>query len=69
MLDSSMVGLEKRGAVPMADRGMAVCVVSWILVVAMVFTLITRLSMKFAVIKRGAKFGLDDIFIVLAAVG
>lgn len=64
-----MDGLVKRRTAPIAERGMVVCVVSWILVVAMVFTLITRLSMKFAVIKKGRKFGLDDVFIVLAAVG
>jgi hypothetical protein len=69
MLDDVMDGLEKRRTAPVADRGMVVSVVSWILLVAMVFTLITRLSMKFAVIKKGPKFGLDDIFIVLAAVG
>jgi hypothetical protein len=61
--------LEKRRTAPMGDRGMIVAVVSWILLVAMIFTLITRLAMKFAVVKRGRKFGSDDAFIVLAAVG
>lgn len=51
----------------MGDRGMIVGVVSWILLVAMIFTLLTRLAMKFAVTKRGPKFGMDDLFIVLAA--
>lgn len=51
----------------MGDHGMIVGVVSWILLVAMIFTLLTRLAMKFAIIQRGHRFGTDDIFIVLAA--
>ncbi|KAF2279114.1 uncharacterized protein EI97DRAFT_440579 [Westerdykella ornata] len=67
MLNGVAAALEKRRESPMGDRGMIVSVVSWILVVAMVFTLITRLTMKFVVIKKGRRFGLDDVFIVLAA--
>lgn len=51
----------------MGDRGMIVSAVSWILLVAMIFTLLARLGMKYAMLKRGHKFGLDDVFIVLAA--
>jgi hypothetical protein len=69
MLDGVVDVLARRRTAPMGDRGMIVGVVSWILVVVMVFTLLTRLAMKFAVAKRGRKFGLDDVFIVLAAVG
>jgi hypothetical protein len=68
MLDGAMEGLEKRGTAPMAHRGMVVCVTSWVLTVVMLITFFTRLSMKFTVIKKGRKFGVDDLFIVLAAV-
>lgn len=52
----------------MADRGMILSVVSWILLVAMICILITRLAMKFAMSRKGHRFGMDDVFIVLAAV-
>lgn len=69
MLDGEVEVLRRRRTAPMADRGMIVSVVSWLFLVAMVFTLLTRLAMKWAKsTKKRSLLGLDDVFIVLAAV-
>ncbi|KAF2260658.1 hypothetical protein CC78DRAFT_584562 [Lojkania enalia] len=67
MLDGWGGIFERRHTAPIGDRGMIVSVVSWILLVVMVFILTTRFAMKFAMGQKGRRFGLDDIFILLAA--
>ncbi|KAF2192857.1 hypothetical protein K469DRAFT_729949 [Zopfia rhizophila CBS 207.26] len=66
MLDGAVEILERRRTAPIADRGMIVGVTSWVLLVATIFTVLTRLAMKLAVSKTRYKFGLDDVFIILA---
>jgi len=65
----------RRTTVPIGDRGLIVSVVTWVLLVAMVCSLLVRLGLKFAVCGRNKnrgthvrRVGLDDVFIVLAAV-
>jgi hypothetical protein len=60
--------LETRRTAPIADRGMIISVVSWILFVIMTCILLTRFALKLALSKKGAVFGWDDTFIVAAAV-
>ncbi|KAF2009667.1 hypothetical protein BU24DRAFT_80507 [Aaosphaeria arxii CBS 175.79] len=67
MLDGVVYTLERRRTSPMEDRGVIVNVVSWILLVAMVFVLFTRFAMKLACSPKGRRFGTDDILIGFAA--
>lgn len=68
MLDGFAEVLTKRRTAPIGDRGIIVSAVSWVMLVATILTLLARLAMKLAVSKKKKKFGLDDLFIVLAAV-
>lgn len=66
----NMLGsLYPRQVVPEADNGLVVDIVSWVLLVAMIFTLLTRFTLKLALSRKAYKFGWDDITILLAAVG
>lgn len=67
MLDGVVEGLAKRRAEPMEDPGMMVAAISWMLLVAMVFTIILRFSLKLAKSTDTVMFGLDDVFVGLAA--
>ncbi|KAF2472368.1 uncharacterized protein BDR25DRAFT_312921 [Lindgomyces ingoldianus] len=67
MLDGVVEVLEARRTAPIGDRGIIVSSVSWVMLVATIFTLLTRLAMKLALSKKEHKFGLDDVFIILAA--
>lgn len=53
---------------PLADRGMITNIVSWILLVVAIATLIARFAMKLSMSKQSRRLGLDDLFIMLAAV-
>ena len=48
MFDGVVEGLAKRRAEPMEDPGMIVAAISWMLLVAMIFTVILRYSLKLA---------------------
>lgn len=52
----------------MGDHGTVINVVSWILLVTALGTLIARFAMKLSIKNKANRFGLDDIFILLAAV-
>ncbi|KAF2654813.1 hypothetical protein K491DRAFT_716808 [Lophiostoma macrostomum CBS 122681] len=67
MLDGVVELLEKRRTPPIADKGMIVSVVSWIMFIIMLCVLLTRMALKLALSKKGAVFGCDDTFIVAAA--
>lgn len=51
----------------MEDPGMIVAAVSWALLVAMLFTVLLRFSLKYAKSSNTGIFGLDDLFVGLAA--
>ena len=61
--------LDRRRIAPIGDRGLIVSVVSWVLLVAMVFTLLGRLVVKGVVCRNSKRWvNWDDGFILLAAV-
>jgi hypothetical protein len=61
--------LEKRRDAPLADHGVIVSVVSWILLVAMLIILGARMLMKQVLRKNEQRlFGLDDVFLFAAVV-
>jgi hypothetical protein len=68
MLHGVVATLDRRRTAPMADRGTVMNVVSWLLLVVTVFTVVTRFAMKMIVGKKGRRFALDDVFIILALV-
>jgi hypothetical protein len=53
---------------PMGNPGTIMNVVSWILLAIVVCTLVARLAMKLSMRTKRRRFGLDDVFIGLAAV-
>lgn len=66
MLDGMLDVLERRRNASMADRGTVMNVVSWLLLVVTVCTVLTRFAMKMVMGRKGRRFGLDDLFIILA---
>ena len=68
MLDEAMQTLYKRRIASMADRGTILNIVSWILLAVVVCTLVARFGMKLSMKTSRARFGLDDLFVALAAV-
>lgn len=68
MFDGVVEGLAKRRAEPMEDPGMMVAAISWMLLVAMVIIVILRFALKLAKSTNTPMFGLDDVFVGLAAV-
>ncbi|CAI6332054.1 unnamed protein product [Periconia digitata] len=58
----------QRETAPMANRGTIVNVVSWLLLVLSMCTLVARFCMKLSIKNHAKRFGLDDLFIVIAAV-
>jgi hypothetical protein len=63
-----MQTLYRRETAPMAGRGTVMNIVSWMLLAVAVCTLVARFAMKLSMKTRRRKFGLDDLFIGLAAV-
>jgi len=68
MLDAIVNVLDRRRAENVNDHATVVSVVSWVLLVAMIFTLLARMTMKMAYARKGHRFAWDDVFIILAAV-
>jgi hypothetical protein len=66
--DSAMTALYRRQTAPIADRGMIINIVSWILLAIAVCALVARFAMKLAMKSSQNNLGLDDIFVSLAAV-
>lgn len=63
-----MAVLEKRRTAQMGDHGTIINIVSWMLAAISLCTLIARFAMKFSIKDRTRRFGLDDTFILFAAV-
>jgi len=58
----------RRTTISMGSRGNVINIVSWMLLAVVVCTLIARFVMKFSMKTKRTRFGLDDLFIALAAV-
>ncbi|KAF2439639.1 hypothetical protein P171DRAFT_436271 [Karstenula rhodostoma CBS 690.94] len=58
--------LEKRRTAPMGDRGTVVNIVSWLLTVVAICLLTARFTMRLSIKDKTRRFGLHDLFIVLA---
>jgi|TARA_R110002003_G_scaffold3_13_gene57 hypothetical protein len=63
-----MEALYRRQTALIADRGMIMNIVSWILLAIAVCALVARFAMKLAMKSSQKKLGLDDLFVSLAAV-
>jgi hypothetical protein len=68
MVAVAMQSLVRRKSAPITDRGTMLNIVSWMLLAVVVCTLIARFAMKLSVTTKRRRFGLDDLFIALAAV-
>lgn len=68
MPDGAVAALLRRRTAPMADRGTILNIVSWMLLAIVVCTLVARFAMKLSMKTAKRRFGLDDLFIGLAAV-
>ena len=69
MYHGVMEVLDKRRTAPMGDHGTVLNVISWILLVISMCTLVARFCMKLSIKDKSRRFGSDDLFIALAAVG
>jgi hypothetical protein len=58
----------KRTTISMGSRGNVINIVSWMLLAVVVCTLVARFVMKISMKTKRRRFGLDDLFIALAAV-
>jgi hypothetical protein len=63
-----MTMLEKRRTAPMGDHGTVINIVSWLLTVVAVCVLTARFTMRLSIKDKTRRFGLHDLFIVLAFV-
>jgi hypothetical protein len=58
----------RRTTISMGSRGNVINIVSWMLLAVVVCTLVARFAMKVSMKTKWRRFGLDDLFIALAAV-
>ncbi|KAH3914062.1 hypothetical protein HBI56_053860 [Parastagonospora nodorum] len=57
----------RRTTISMGSRGNVINIVSWMLLAVVVCTLVARFAMKVSMKTKRRRFGLDDLFIALAA--
>ncbi|KAF9728882.1 hypothetical protein PMIN06_002424 [Paraphaeosphaeria minitans] len=58
--------LERRRTAPIGDRGTIINIVSWLLTVVAICVLAARFTMRLSIKDKTRRFGLHDLFIVLA---